>query len=83
MNASTGSLRSMPRLMEFQILLCQSGSTFDAPGFNPGSLIDRLDVAFRPLFAPYHDRLCTARLSGSFRPDHLLCPEACGPPVPV
>ena len=59
--------------MEFQIIMRQNGPTFDAPGFSPGRLIDRLGVparsvgrAFRPLFAPYRNRLCIARLSGYF-----------------
>ena len=56
----------LPGLMEFQIIMRQIGSASDAPCFSPRSLIDRLDVAFRPLFAPYRNRLCIARLSGYF-----------------
>ena len=54
-------------------MMRQNGSTFDAPGFSPGSLIDRLGVparsvgrVFRPLFAPYRDHLCNECLSGYF-----------------
>jgi hypothetical protein len=69
--------------MEYQTILRQNGSTFDAPGFSPGRLIDRLGVpaqsvgrGFRPLFALYRDRLRTAGLFGHILNFHRAG-EAC------